>query len=278
MANADKKMTQLAEPEAAVASYLDELLHTATSTALEEEAPAPSAPPAAPPKVEARPRVQIRTRVEARTETETRVQPEPAPVKAPPEGRTETKSPPVETPAPVVTETAEPEPQTAPEEKTTADRPDWSEEPFECLIFTVAGLKLAVPLVLLGAIHRLEDDDEIRPIPGSPRWYMGIRPDQDQNLRVVDSAEWIMAGRVPEGARENYRFVIRLDDSEWGLACDEVAQSFTLRPEEVRWRTGRSRRPWLAGTVIDHMCALIDVRAMANLLVRAEREHHLDLS
>lgn len=278
MANADKKMTQLAEPEAAVASYLDDLLHTATSTALEEEAPAPSAPPAAAPKVEARPKVQIRTRVEARTETETRVRPEPAPVKAPPEGRTETKSPPVETPAPVVTETAEPESQTAPEEKTTADRPDWSEEPFECLIFTVAGLKLAVPLVLLGAIHRLEDDDEIRPIPGSPRWYMGIRPDQDQNLRVVDSAEWIMAGRVPEGARENYRFVIRLDDSEWGLACDEVAQSFTLRPEEVRWRTGRSRRPWLAGTVIDHMCALIDVRAMANLLVRAEREHHLDLS
>lgn len=278
MANADKKMTQLAEPEAALASYLDELLHTATSTALEEETQAPPAPPAAPPKVEARPRVQTRTRVEARTETETRVQPESVPVKAPPEHKTEVKRPPVETPAPVVTETAEAEVQTAPEEKTTTDRPDWSEEPFECLIFTVAGLKLAVPLVLLGAIHRLEDDDEIRPIPGSPRWYMGIRPDQDQNLRVVDSAEWIMAGRVPEGARENYRFVIRLDDSEWGLACDEVAQSFTLRPEEVRWRTGRSRRPWLAGTVIDHMCALIDVRAMANLLVRAEREHHLDLS
>ncbi|HBI78555.1 MAG TPA: chemotaxis protein CheW, partial [Marinobacter adhaerens] len=30
--------------------------------------------------------------------------------------------------------------------------------------------------------------------------------------------------------------------------------------------------------VIDHMCALIDVRTMADLLVRAEREHHLDLS
>ena len=27
-------------------------------------------------------------------------------------------------------------------------RPDWSEEPFECLIFTVAGLQLAVPLEL----------------------------------------------------------------------------------------------------------------------------------
>jgi len=140
----------------------------------------------------------------------------------------------------------------------------------------VAGLQLAVPLVLLGAIHRIEE--EIRPIPGSPRWYMGIRPDRDHNLRVVDTAEWIMAGRVPAGARDNYRFVIRLDDSEWGLACDDVAQSFTLRPDEVRWRTARSKRPWLAGTVVDHMCALIDVRTMAHLLVRAEREHHLDLS
>tara|TARA_Y100001960_G_scaffold27984_1_gene24523 strand:- start:3958 stop:4281 length:324 start_codon:yes stop_codon:yes gene_type:complete len=107
---------------------------------------------------------------------------------------------------------------------------------------------------------------------------MGIRPDRDHNLRVVDTAEWIMAGRVPAGARDNYRFVIRLDDSEWGLACDDVAQSFTLRPDEVRWRTARSKRPWLAGTVVDHMCALIDVRTMAHLLVRAEREHHLDMS
>ena len=49
---ADKKMTQLAAPEAAIASYLDELLHTATSTALQEEQVQPEP---APPKVEARP-------------------------------------------------------------------------------------------------------------------------------------------------------------------------------------------------------------------------------
>lgn len=226
---ADKKMTQLAGPEAAIASYLDELLHTATSTALQEEL-------------------------------------------VPPEPVVEKPAPKV---TPVVTPAETPAAVQPPKDEPPA-RPEWSGQPFECLIFTVAGLQLAVPLVLLGAIHRIED--EIRPIPGSPRWYMGIRPDRDQNLRVVDTAEWIMAGRVPDNARDNYRFVIRLDDSEWGLACDDVAQSFTLKPDEVRWRTGRSKRPWLAGTVIDHMCALIDVRTMANLLVRAEREHHLDLS
>ncbi len=265
---ADKKMTQLAEPEAAIASYLDDLLHTATSTALEDEPVKPEPKPE--PKRE-RPLRKLRTAARPKP-APVAEQPSPAPkIETAPRVRAE---PEVE--APVAEPQQAPEPEPVPNEPQA--RPDWSEQPFECLIFTVAGLKLAVPLVLLGAIHRLESDDEIRPIPGSPRWYMGMRPDRDQNLRVVDSAEWIMAGRVPADARDKYRFVIRLDDSEWGLACDDVAQSFTLRPDEVRWRTGRSKRPWLAGTVVDHMCALIDVRAMAQLLVRAEREHHLDLS
>ncbi|MDP4546710.1 chemotaxis protein CheW [Marinobacter sp. MDS2] len=222
---ADKKMTQLTASDAAIASYLDELLHTATETAEQEE------------------------RVVPDPQT---VEPEPVPVEPP-----------------VVEETV-------PHSNEPAARPDWSEKPFECLIFTVAGLQLAVPLVLLGAIHKIEE--EIRSLPGSPDWYMGIRPGNDYNLRVVDSAQWIMAGRVPDNARDNYRFIIRLDDSPWGLACDSVGQSFTLDPEQVRWRTARSQRPWLAGTVIDHMCALIDVRAMSELLVRAEREQRLDLS
>jgi len=269
---ADKKMTQLAEPEAAIASYLDDLLHTATSTALEDEWVEPESKPEPEPEPEP-PKRKLRTVARSKP-APVAEKPAPAPepeVKAEPRVRVTHE---VEAPVAEPQQALEPKP--APDEPPA--RPDWSEEPFECLIFTVAGLKLAVPLVLLGAIHRLEGDDEIRPIPGSPRWYMGMRPDRDQNLRVVDSAEWIMAGRVPAEARDNYRFVIRLDDSEWGLACDDVAQSFTLRPDEVRWRTGRSKRPWLAGTVVDHMCALIDVRAMAQLLVRAEREHHLDLS
>lgn len=272
---ADKKLTNLADPTTAIASYLDELLQTATGAALKEEVEPDADTPvtradAAPVKPQTAPRPEARVAVRPSVVatqprvvvTEPKVEPKVGPkVRAP-----------VATPAPEAESRMAPEP--APETPTA--RPDWSEEAFECLIFTVAGLQLAVPLILLGAIHRIEE--EIRPIPGSPRWYMGIRPGQDQNLRVVDTAEWIMAGRVPEGARENYRFVIRLDNSEWGLACDDVAQSFTLQPDEVRWRTARSKRPWLAGTVIHHMCALIDVRTMAQLLARAEKEHHLDLS
>ncbi len=151
-------------------------------------------------------------------------------------------------------------------------RPDWAQGRFECLIFTVAGLKLAVPLVSLGAIHAMEQ--ELTPLVGRPAWFLGLLPVAERNIRVVDSARWIMPERYNDAVKDNYRFVIRLDNSEWGMACDSVAQSFSLTPEEVRWRTDRGKRPWLAGTVIDHMCALMDVAAVSRLLSDSERRNH----
>lgn len=232
----DKTLTQVASPESAIASYFDELLQTATFSAADELADGPAA---------------------AQPEPESKVTGDNDQALQREEMVAHSKAVP-------------------PEQQGSPARPEWSHKPFECLIFSVAGLKLAVPLILLGAIHRI--DRPLKSIPGSPRWYMGIRPDPVKNLRVVDSAEWIMAGRAPADARDHYQFIIRLDRSDWGLACDQVAESFTLKPEQVRWRSARSKRPWLAGTVIEQMCALVDVRSMADLLVRAEREHHLDLS
>lgn len=252
------RRTELADPALALVSYLDELLHTATSADREEDDRPGQGPDVASPDA-----------VENLT-----VAPAPAPEPELPARGVVSK--PAQKPA--IAETVSPavdQPSWQPPPEAPAERPPWSRKPFECLIFKVAGLQLAVPLVLLGAIHRIED--KVKPIPGRPPWYMGMLLDRSQNLKVVDSAEWIMAGRVPEKAREGYRFVIRLDDSDWGLACDEVAESFTLDPAEVRWRSSLSKRPWLAGTVVKHMCALVDVGTMARLLVRAEHEHRLEI-
>lgn len=268
--------TDLATPEVALASYLDDLLHTATDAARKDEAQAEPELLRAEPAVELLP--EPLPEPEPKADVVVEPEPEPLVMEQPvvTGARVEPVVEPVSVPTPVVTgQVASVTTPDVPAGGEPMGRPEWSESPFECLIFRVAGLQLAVPLILLGAIHRLEEG--IRPIPGSPRWYMGILPGKGDNLRVVDSAEWIMAGRVPDQARENYRFVIRLDQSEWALACDDVAQSFTLNPGDVRWRTSRSKRPWLAGTVIKQMCALLDVGTMAQLLARAEREHHLSM-
>lgn len=135
---------------------------------------------------------------------------------------------------------------------------------FEALIFEVRGLQLAVPLISLGSIHHL--DDEITPIFGRADWYLGMYRVNDRNLQVVDTARWVMPSRGPAASEEEYDFVIRLGDTNWGLACSSVHQSMRIRQSEVKWRTANSKRPWLAGTVIAKMCALLDVDNMAELL------------
>ncbi|TWI53896.1 purine-binding chemotaxis protein CheW [Pseudomonas duriflava] len=144
-------------------------------------------------------------------------------------------------------------------------RPDWAEKPFECLLFDVAGLTLAVPLICLGSIYSLEGR-ELTPLFGQPDWFLGILPAQTGNLKVLDAARWVMPERYREDFKDGLRFVISVEGFDWGIAVHQVSRSIRLDPAEVKWRTQRTQRPWLAGTVIDHMCALLDVSALAALI------------
>jgi len=143
-------------------------------------------------------------------------------------------------------------------------KPVWAQERFECLLFNVKGLTLAVPLAELGGIHKREKD--LTPLFGQPSWFLGIMRNNQMNIGMVDTAQWVMPEYINGTHSTDYRFAIHIHNSEWGLACDEVAEAISLDPEEVKWRTSLGRRPWLAGTVVGHMCALIDVAAFARLL------------
>ncbi|KTT30585.1 chemotaxis protein CheW [Pseudomonas oryzihabitans] len=149
-------------------------------------------------------------------------------------------------------------------------RPEWGEEPFECLLFDVAGLTLAAPLVCLGSIYPLTDE-ELTPLFGQPDWFLGLLPCQAGNLRVLDTARWVMPERYRDDYREGLKFVISLQGLDWGLAVHGVSHSVRLDPAEVKWRNQRATRPWLAGTVIDQMCALLDVAALAEQVVGGRR-------
>ncbi len=144
-------------------------------------------------------------------------------------------------------------------------RPAWAAEPFECLLFDVAGLTLAVPLVCLGSIYSLEGQ-ELTPLFGQPEWFLGILPSQQGNLKVLDTARWVMPDRYRDDFRQGLQYVISVQGYEWGLAVHQVSRSLRLDPNEIKWRSHRGQRPWLAGTVIEHMCALLDVAELAELI------------
>lgn len=147
----------------------------------------------------------------------------------------------------------------------TTEALDWrSVQGVECLIFKVAGLKLAIPLSLLGGVHNR--NEKITPLFGQASWSLGVWQTEEQKLTIIDSAALIMPERSISLQDQGYDFVIQLDRSPWALACQEICETVTLVHDSIKWRGDRSKRPWLAGTVISEMCALVDVPNLMELL------------
>jgi len=147
-------------------------------------------------------------------------------------------------------------------------RPPWAQGNFDVLLFKVSGLTLAVPLVALGQIQPITE--ALTPIFGQADWFMGFQPTTLGKIRTVNTALFVMPERYDEEFLKTAKLVISINGLEWGLAVDSVNQPITLSPDAVKWRSERSKRPWLAGTVKEQMCALIDVPMMGKLLLEAD--------
>jgi len=148
-------------------------------------------------------------------------------------------------------------------------RADWVTGPFQAMLFKVAGLSLAVPLVELNGV--VEWNDDVTEMPGHAPFYMGLMQHLDKSIPVIDTARLVLpaeklAQLAGDDPRARVKRVVLIDEHRWGLACDEVNEVITLQPDQVRWRTSRTKRAWLAGTVVDHMCALIDGVAFSAML------------
>ncbi len=136
---------------------------------------------------------------------------------------------------------------------------------FQVLFFNVSGLTVAVPLIELGGIHKIE---KTTPLMGKPDWFKGVMLHRDDKINVVDTALWVMPEKCDEKLKSslNYQYIIMLNNSLWGLTAENLIDTVVLKQNEVKWLDTKSKRPWLAGLVKDKMCALLDVDALIQLL------------
>lgn len=153
--------------------------------------------------------------------------------------------------------------------------PEWANEPFQILLFQVAGLKLAVPLGELCGV--IEWNDSVTEMPGHADFYMGILQHLGNKIAVIDTAKMVLpvnklSSLAGDNPRERVNHIVMIDDYKWGLACDSIGEVITLKPEEVRWRTSTTSRSWLAGTVIDHMCALLNSEGFSAMLEKGQTD------
>ncbi len=152
--------------------------------------------------------------------------------------------------------------------KNINNAPDWAIPEFQVLLFAVSGLKLAVPLSELNGIVEW-GDEYINELPGHASWYLGLINHLGKNVPVVDTLQQVVPKeRWPSGYLEKpeFKHIILIDEGRWGLACKQVLEIITLKTEQVKWRSSRTKRRWLLGTVIEEKCALLDSFEFASML------------
>ena len=145
--------------------------------------------------------------------------------------------------------------------------PDWAQQDFQCLLFRVAGLTLALPLAKLNGVLPW-DAAAVTPLPNHRPWFLGLREHLGHQVKLIDVAKVVLPPDrwpAPDDGLPHGK-VILIDGGRWGLVCSEVAEVIVLSAAAVKWRSQSGSRRWLAGTVIDRMCALLDSAALAEML------------
>ncbi|MCG9697128.1 chemotaxis protein CheW [Shewanella sp. Isolate11] len=147
----------------------------------------------------------------------------------------------------------------------TRDLVDELEDEFQVLFFKVAGLTLAVPLVSLGGIVQV---GRVNHIMGRPAWFHGVQTHRDAQLNIVDTCAWVMPEKYDDNLKQSidYQYIVMLEGSNWGLACESLVNTVKIVKSEVNWRAKAGKRPWLAGMVKQQMCGIIHVQALIELL------------
>ena len=136
---------------------------------------------------------------------------------------------------------------------------------FPVLYFRVGPITMAVPLVKLRGIYPLK---KVTKLIGKPDWFYGVQIERGQNISVIDTAKYIMREKINSELEKslNYQYIIILGVSNWGLLWEELIDSSALNHQDIKWRSGIAKSPWLAGTVKQRMCGLLAVDALTQLL------------
>ena len=146
--------------------------------------------------------------------------------------------------------------------------PEWGTEAFQCLLFKVAGLTLAVPLIKLKSV--MPWTDKIVETPNQTEWYLGLVQNHGTNVKVIDTALMVLPENrrtlLSETLDERFSHILLVNDGQWGLACESIGDVIWLTTDKVKWRKTKINRPWLAGTALDYLCALMDTDAFAVML------------
>ena len=138
--------------------------------------------------------------------------------------------------------------------------PEWAHSTFEVLLVRLNHAQIAVPLLQIGMVCKIESDF-IR-LVNMPSWFMGLYPQKGINIKVLDTDALLNNAQSSSANVTNYRYFLTLTDSQYALACCQIEKVVRLTPEGVRWRTLNDNKLWYRGILPSQMCILVDTYAL----------------
>ena len=139
-------------------------------------------------------------------------------------------------------------------------RPLWAQRKFECVLFKVSGLTVALPSVELDGIYPMPVESLVVKDKGLSS--MGLLSITSGPISVIDTASVVMPEQYDGAMRERFNYVVAIKGMGWGLAVDSIVGAHVQDIAAVTWRSDRTTRPWLAATVTDHAIAIVEVNLL----------------
>ena len=145
--------------------------------------------------------------------------------------------------------------------------PHWAKERFQCLLFEVNGLHLAVPLSELDSIAGSQDISTTH-LMGQPEWHRGILKHRGHKVGVVDVARLVMPGKLSPVKKQTVSpsHVLIIGEGKWGLMCDKLLSPITVEPTDIHWSCRHENRAWMAGTLPDQLCIILDLDVLLEMM------------
>ena len=131
--------------------------------------------------------------------------------------------------------------------------------------FTVAGLTVAIPAVRV----RTEQAFEGQPEGPGEALVRPVRLACGKTVQVVDLARLMLppsSGPLDQPLEARAGTLVLLDEGEWGLAGDRPGELEALEESEICWRGEHGSRPWLAGVIASRRLAVLDLDQLAGML------------
>jgi len=124
-------------------------------------------------------------------------------------------------------------------------------------VFFVSGLKLAIAADKISRIVNIPSAVNILEKKIKQNVY-GLLENGSQ-IVVINTSALVIPNVSDHGKSTKSEKIIIIKGSNIGFTCDAEIESLQQNKNAIRWRTDKTKRRWLAGTVVSRQMALLDI-------------------